>query len=877
MAQKSEQVEHWSSEKYQNAASFVPKLATKVLGWLNVQKDDVILDVGCGVLDGTALSQKPELQNASFDKVFSNAAMHWILSPEATRETFFRGIHAALKPSGTFVFEMGGMGNVAEMRTALFFSVSRRIGLPAALAVDPWFFPDEIWMTKMLEETVGGFKVEKIEREYRPTKADEGGIEAWIRLMGKQFFDVVKEEVLVVVTASPNIETTSHRTVKQQKNSKQIMAQTQEPPQQKEWWEAFPAPKAKCDEVTAEEVMGYFDDMDLKPSPREFLLVDVRRTDWEGGTIKTSLNLPAQSFYQARKTLLDLCERASIKKVIFYCGASNGRGPRCANWMQDYITDVSKFGHKSSVKVLVLKGGIKGWVREFEGSMMESFEEEYWKQFMTYRAPANITSSFGHQRLDMMKSAFGSKRRARKIQVDDDEDGGARDETENNSPVIVAPNSNRKGFKKSHLRQSIAFDDLQQDEDDTGASSKGGSNGSQNTNKATIGRSNSLMKKKKPASSRLSFGPGEIISGDAAETLGDDEAFTPKKPTLGRRVIEGNALRKSLPYQGLPIRSGDDDEERPTYSKDYLNELKSSTPTTPKDLQALHATAEDEEGLDASELEGAMIVDTETSTTAPSHIPTEAEIREKKERRARLAQEKDFISFDDVDEVDDNDRREISILPRKKHAETRLVREDEDLGEGFDEFVDDGRVALGKKQEREAKRRHRKEIADMIQKAEGSSEENSDDSEAERRAAYEAAQTRAGMDGLHKPGDNEETAATQIPSKITPLPVLSECLERLQATLSTMQQELARKHKRVADLEKEKRQISTRETEVQDLLTQAGARYAALKAGSSGVVADPKLLVEATTSGLSEAMIVDRGLESFGNTPTVRPDVEDVG
>lgn len=47
MAQK-EQVEHWSSEKYQNAASFVPKLATKVLGWLDVQKDDVILDVGCG-------------------------------------------------------------------------------------------------------------------------------------------------------------------------------------------------------------------------------------------------------------------------------------------------------------------------------------------------------------------------------------------------------------------------------------------------------------------------------------------------------------------------------------------------------------------------------------------------------------------------------------------------------------------------------------------------------------------------------------------------------------------------------------------------------------------------------------------------------------
>jgi len=124
-----------------------------------------------------------------------------------------------------------------------------------------------------------------------------------------------------------------------------------------------------------------FDDMDIKPGFREFLLVDVRRNDWEGGTIKTSLNLPAQSFYQSRKTLLDLCDRSSIKNVIFYCGSSSGRGPRCANWMQDYIDDVAKFGHRSSLKVSILKGGIKGWVKDFEGSMVEGFEEKYWEQF----------------------------------------------------------------------------------------------------------------------------------------------------------------------------------------------------------------------------------------------------------------------------------------------------------------------------------------------------------------------------------------------------------------------------------------------------------------------------------------------------------------
>ena len=120
--------------------------------------------------------------------------MHWILRPSSTREAFFQGIHSALKPNGTFVFEMGGMGNVSEMRTALLSVVGRKIGLEKARDVDPWFFPDEAWMKEILEVKVGGWKVERIEREYRPTKADRGGIEGWVRLMGKQFFDAVAED-----------------------------------------------------------------------------------------------------------------------------------------------------------------------------------------------------------------------------------------------------------------------------------------------------------------------------------------------------------------------------------------------------------------------------------------------------------------------------------------------------------------------------------------------------------------------------------------------------------------------------------------------------------------------------------------------------------
>ncbi|OAA62827.1 methyltransferase type 11 [Niveomyces insectorum RCEF 264] len=208
--------DNWSSEAYQNAASFVPKLATQVVQWLDVQKDDAILDIGCGdgvldlqfarvlaqgtgrlhgvdssaamitaagkaaadahftnctfeVLDCNDLVDRPALQQGQFTKAFSNAAMHWILRPA---EKLFRGVHAALRPGGVFAFEMGGLGNVAELVTGIVAGVSRRIGLAAAQAANPWFFPDETWIRATLEGSGGGWRIERVERVWRPTPAD---------------------------------------------------------------------------------------------------------------------------------------------------------------------------------------------------------------------------------------------------------------------------------------------------------------------------------------------------------------------------------------------------------------------------------------------------------------------------------------------------------------------------------------------------------------------------------------------------------------------------------------------------------------------------------------------------------------------------------
>ncbi|KAK1964604.1 Rhodanese-like protein [Colletotrichum sublineola] len=142
------------------------------------------------------------------------------------------------------------------------------------------------------------------------------------------------------------------------------------------WWAAFPASKAKAPEIEADEVIGLLEAQDAagRDAPRDFLLVDVRRNDFEGGTIATSINFPAQSLYQTRPIIHQLCKQAGVKRVIFYCGSSNGRGPRSANWLQDYFDEVGEAG----IQAVILKGGIKGWVRRYGSRKMDWYDERSW-------------------------------------------------------------------------------------------------------------------------------------------------------------------------------------------------------------------------------------------------------------------------------------------------------------------------------------------------------------------------------------------------------------------------------------------------------------------------------------------------------------------
>lgn len=458
----------------------------------------------------------------------------------------------------------------------------------------------------------------------------------------------------------------------------------------------------------------------------------------------------------------------------------------------------------------------------------------------------------------------------------------------------------RRPAKSSSLRKSI---NINGDEDapPTAATQAGDDDDSDGDDarpaviRPSVSRAGSTKLKKKPASSRLSFG-GDTAASDAAEPLSSSSPSsspfaTPKKnpaaASLTQRATENSAMRASASSRALPTRSFGAERERPSYSREYLEELQSSTPNTPATLGRPDGRGDDDDAmaLDDAELDGAVFVpaaDLSVSTTgagAGRHIPSAAEIREKKERRVRLAKEGDAYLSDPDGEDEDG----YIPLSRKKEDETRLIAEDEDLGEGYDEFVEDGRLELGRRGETAARRRQRAEMAELIDAAEGaaSGEEQDSDSDAERKAAYEEAQTRAAMDGLRAVGgaaqqdDGDDGAlgvGRLVIPRMRPLPELGTSLAKMRELVAEMEAQVAAKRKRIEAVEKEKREILDREREVQNVLNQAGLKYQSAMGIQSETVMDPeKLAAQSPLRSATQLGSGERGLESFG-TPTRKPD-----
>ena len=349
----------------------------------------------------------------------------------------------------------------------------------------------------------------------------------------------------------------------------------------------------------------------------------------------------------------------------------------------------------------------------------------------------------------------------------------------------------------------------------------------------------------------MSFGPGQDGGEDSTSSSSKAAGGEDTSGGLLRSATQKSSLKRSLnapsSLENLALRAGRD-EDRPNYSKDYLSELRNSTPTTPQTLSA--ETSDNEVSIG----EIVSIPETTSQVARPADlggaavIPTDAEIREKKERRARLAKEQEYISLDDG-----NDGNQISLLPRKAAPATRNVRDDEDFAEGFDEYVEDGRVALGKKAEAAQRKKARAEMKGMIDAAEESSDE--DDSEAERNRAYDEAQTRAGMDGLAR--RDADSSRARAPTIITPIPRLPAVIERLRGLLREKEAKKTMLSKQMEALQKEKAEIAIREVEIQNLITETGTKYEQLQIEAG--------LSQEAAAQANGGPMNGRGLENIGN------------
>ena len=207
--------QHWDPQRYNKNAGFVAQLGSPLIDLLQPQAGERILDLGCGEgalteklaasgasvvgvdasaeqisaarrrgLDAQVMNGEALTFNDEFDAVLSNAALHWMLNPDAV----LQGAARALKSHGRFVGEMGGAGNVAIIAKAVCAALEAR-GIDSR-AANPWYFPTPEEYGARLE--AAGFEVLSIELIPRPTPL-LGEMAGWLETFCESFIKQVPE------------------------------------------------------------------------------------------------------------------------------------------------------------------------------------------------------------------------------------------------------------------------------------------------------------------------------------------------------------------------------------------------------------------------------------------------------------------------------------------------------------------------------------------------------------------------------------------------------------------------------------------------------------------------------------------------------------
>jgi GC-rich sequence DNA-binding factor len=298
-------------------------------------------------------------------------------------------------------------------------------------------------------------------------------------------------------------------------------------------------------------------------------------------------------------------------------------------------------------------------------------------------------------------------------------------------------------------------------------------------------------KEKTKLTSRLSFGSTAEDSTDGEET------FKVKKSNL--------SLNMAARTLHMPIAS----PERPTYDSEYLGMLKASTPSRPGSYQ-----------MPQADLDVSMDVSYDANESVQAddiEIPAASSIQHAKERRERLRASKpadDYISLSLTTRSDRDDG---------PHPESRLVREEDELGEGDDEYAEytaaQERIALGKRGMKKEKMQRREEMRDLIEDLDLNDEDPEEEgweSEVLRRAGSSSimgsGSPKLPPKPLYKPAPIPETI--EIPSVSIALGHLTSALNELQISHTAHKSQLNQ-------ITKEQEELERRETELRELVIEA--------------------------------------------------------
>jgi len=221
----------WNAQDYAKNSANQYAWAQELFPKLKLQGNEALLDIGCG--DGritaeiakslpkgrvVGIDNSQEMINlaqtlfpqndypnlsfqladarkltfqAVFDKVFSNAALHWIPNQSST----LFGIEKCLKPGGSLLFQMAGKGNAEQILLIL----------DEMLSLEPWkrffegfkfpygFFSQEEYIQSLVKADLKPLRVELFPKDMK--FKDIKGLAGWVRTTWLPYTEKLPEEL----------------------------------------------------------------------------------------------------------------------------------------------------------------------------------------------------------------------------------------------------------------------------------------------------------------------------------------------------------------------------------------------------------------------------------------------------------------------------------------------------------------------------------------------------------------------------------------------------------------------------------------------------------------------------------------------------------